>query len=602
MKDIDRKILIQSITIKNFRSIRRETFKTTNFNIFVGNNDAGKSNVLKALNLFFNGKVEEDIPYDYQRDFTYLYPPKSKEAKAITISLQINIPDTYADGGIYTWEKVWKETGLISDSIKDKEGNPPPSRSKIPDALRKIKYRYVPAVKSPNYYKVLLGDLYASVSASLNTDFNDSVEEFSETLSGYTQAITLDVSKRLNLSSKLSIPENLNSIFQALIFQTRRSITDTTAVPLTSRGDGVQARHIPIILKYIANVDQKSRNRGSAKVTTIWGFEEPENGLELSNAFALADEFIEYSRDIQIFLTTHSPAFYMKKDEPGVRVMFVEKKDQKTDETAIVTGKNSSAIAEAMGLMPLVAPFIAEQARQLKAAKAIYEKNFLTDVPTIMVEGETDVDYLKLAFKHLSPYLHEKLENEELRIVYKIDGAGCDQLQDWALAWTYSGFRSKAYVLFDKDIAGTAAREELVNTEAYKTRNQSIKLKIANIAPSDTITGIYAKKIKFNFEIEHLCSPEVWKLWKTQNVADLRSDSEMLQMFDGLVPRDKSLDNVIDDMFTDTDIRDTILTFEPMKLTKKKMVQLLKENFGDHADVFSGFSRTVTDIERYFKD
>ena len=51
------------------------------------------------------------------------------------------------------------------------------------------------------------------------------------------------------------------------------------------------------------------------------------------------------TKAIQISLTTHSPAFYMKKDEPGVRVMFVEKKDKKTDETEIVTGKNSSAIA-----------------------------------------------------------------------------------------------------------------------------------------------------------------------------------------------------------------------------------------------------------------
>ena len=602
MKDIDKKILIQSITIKNFRSIRRETFKTTNFNIFVGNNDAGKSNVLKALNLFFNGKVEDDIPYDYHRDFTYLYPPKSKEAKSIIISLQINIPDTYAGGGIYTWEKIWKETGLISDSIRDKEGNAPPPRSKIPDALRKIKYRYVPAVKSPDYYKVLLGDLYASVSASLNTDFNDSVEEFSETLGSYTQAITSDVSKRLNLSSRLSIPTNLNSIFQALIFQTRRSITDIVAVPLTSRGDGVQARHIPIILKYIANVDQKSRNQGSAKVTTIWGFEEPENGLELSNAFALADEFMEYSSDIQIFLTTHSPAFYMKKDERGVRVLFVQKKEQKTDETQIVTGKNNSSIAEAMGLMPLVAPFIAEQASQLKVVKAIYEKNFLIDVPTILVEGETDVEYLKLAFKHLSPYLHEKLENGELRIVYKTDGAGCTQLRDWALAWTYSGFRSKAYVLFDKDAAGISARDEIVNSEAYKTKQQSIKLKIATISPSDAITEIFGKNVKFNFEIEHLCSPDVWKLWKTKNVVEPRSDSEMIQMFDVLVPRDKSLDNVIDELFSDGDTRDTILTFEPAKLKKKKMVALLKENFSDDTDKFLGFARTVADIERYFKE
>jgi len=189
-----------------------------------------------------------------------------------------------------------------------------------------------------------------------------------------------------------------------------------------------------------------------------------------------------------------------------------------------------------------------------------------------------------------------------LRIVYKIDGAGCGQLRDWALAWTYSGFKSKAYVLFDKDLTGIAARDEIVNAEAYKTKQQSIKLKIANIAPSDAITEIYSKKVKFYFEIEHLCSPEVWKLWKNKKVVNLRNDSEMIQMFDGLVPRDKSLDNIIDDLFTDIDIRDTILMFEPTKLKKKKMVELLQAGFGDNADAFYGFKRTVADIEKYFKE
>lgn len=600
--DADKKITIQSITIKNFRSIRRETFKTTNFNIFVGNNDAGKSNILKALNLFFNGKVEDKVPYDYKRDFTYLFPPKSKEAKAIIISIHFSVPKSFSDSGIYVWEKVWKESGLVADIIKDLSGNIPSPRSKIPSALRKIKYRYVPAVKSPDYYKTLLGDLYASVAASLDTDFKESVENFSYALSTYTEAITLDVSKRLHLSSRLSIPADLNTIFQALVFQTSRTITDTNSVPLTSRGDGIQARHIPIILKYIAKVDQTSRNQGSAKITTIWGFEEPENGLELSNAFALSSEFIEYSNEIQIFLTTHSPAFYMKKEIPGVKVMFVEKRNTQSDETEIVSGINNTHIAESMGLMPLVAPFIAEQVDRYNTAREIYTKNFLTDVPTIMVEGETDVDYLKMAIKHLSPQLNKMIEDEKLRIVYKLDGAGCTQLKDWALAWIYSGFKSKAYVLFDKDVAGIEARDSILSSEAYKLRQQNVRIKIANIGPTNDITDIFAKKVKFVYEIEHLCSYDVWDMWKKKKVVNLREDSEMRQMFDGLVPRNKTLDNIIDDLFTDLPVKNTILTFEPAKLKKKKMVSILQEHFDDKAQAFAGFSRTIQDIEKYFAD
>ena len=595
---MDSRIIIRNIAIKNFRSIRRGNIRANSFNVLVGMNDAGKSNVLKALNLFFNDQVDSNLPFDYSRDFSYLFPPRSKEAKAITISIQFEIPDVFMDGGIYTWEKIWNKAGKVSDKIVNNNGEQPGSRSRIPTALRRIKFRYVPAVKSQDYYKTLLGDLYASVSASLDSTLQGSINDFSDALGSYTQAISMDVFKRLELSSQLTIPTDLNEIFKALIFRTNHK--QGVAVPLTSRGDGIQARHIPIILKYIAQEDQKSRNRGSTKVTTIWGFEEPENGLELANAFALADEFMEYSKDLQIFVTTHSPAFYMKKESDGVSVFYVEKSSENSDETKIVAEKSTAKIADDMGLMPLVAPFVAEQARKLEVAQNIYTKNFLTDTPTIMVEGETDVDYLQLAIHCLSPILQEKLDSQQLRIVYKFDGAGTTQICDWALSWIYSGFKSKMYILLDKDYAGVKARDEIVNGEAYKTRHQSLSMRIANIQPSDIMTFMYSQKIKPLFEIEHLCSTKVWELWKSKNLVSVRSDADIQAMFEGLIPRNKTLDNVIDDLVPDITIRDTVLTFEPGELKKKKMVECLREHFEGDVDAFVGFERTIKDIEVFF--
>ncbi|MDE6947364.1 MAG: ATP-binding protein [Anaeroplasmataceae bacterium] len=597
---MDNRILIRSIMIKNFRSIRRDNIKVSDFNVFVGMNDAGKSNILKALNLFFRDQVDMNAPFDYQRDFSYLYPPKSKEAKAISISIEFKVPDTFSDGGIYVWEKMWKQTGKVLDEIRDKEGNLPAPRSRIPTALRRIKYRYVPAVKSSDYYKILLEDLYKSVAASLNSTFSSSVDSFSDALASYTKSITEDVFERLGLSSQLTIPADLGEIFKALIFRTNRSKKGIN-VPLTARGDGIQARHIPIILKYIAQEDQKSRKQGSTKVTTIWGFEEPENGLELANAFTLADEFIEYSKDLQIFVTTYSPAFYMKKEEQGVNIFYVEKKENGSEETCITSGKNRAKIADEMGLMPLVAPFIAEQARKLELAQNIYSKNFLTDIPTIMVEGETDVEYIGLAIRHLSPVLQKKLDQQELRIIYKLDGAGTTQLCDWAAAWIYSGFKSKVYVLLDKDYAGRKAREEIINGEVYKTRHQALSIKIANIQPSNEIISLHKEHIDFLYEIEHLCSAKVWEGWKEQELVRPRDEAEMRNMFDGLIPRNKSLDNVIDELVEDIEIRDTILTFEPKKLKKKQMVAYLKGNFGEDTSAFSGFARTIKDIEKFFE-
>lgn len=47
-------MILTSVKIKNFRSIEDRTIDLQDLAVFVGNNDAGKSNVLKALNLFFN--------------------------------------------------------------------------------------------------------------------------------------------------------------------------------------------------------------------------------------------------------------------------------------------------------------------------------------------------------------------------------------------------------------------------------------------------------------------------------------------------------------------------------------------------------------------
>ena len=46
---------ISRIKIENFRSIKQTEFNITDFNIFVGRNNCGKTNLFEALEFFFNG-------------------------------------------------------------------------------------------------------------------------------------------------------------------------------------------------------------------------------------------------------------------------------------------------------------------------------------------------------------------------------------------------------------------------------------------------------------------------------------------------------------------------------------------------------------------
>lgn len=88
---------IKNIKIKNFRSIVDIDIDTDKLNIFVGLNDAGKSNVLKALNLFFNGETEPGTIFDFETDYSKYAPIRKKKAKEIIISIIFEVPERYHD-------------------------------------------------------------------------------------------------------------------------------------------------------------------------------------------------------------------------------------------------------------------------------------------------------------------------------------------------------------------------------------------------------------------------------------------------------------------------------------------------------------------------
>lgn len=61
---------IKQIDIRKFRSINGLTkIKTIDLNIFVGKNDQGKSNVLRALNLFFNNETDSNTKFRYEDNY-----------------------------------------------------------------------------------------------------------------------------------------------------------------------------------------------------------------------------------------------------------------------------------------------------------------------------------------------------------------------------------------------------------------------------------------------------------------------------------------------------------------------------------------------------
>ena len=107
---------ITKIDIRNFRSVRSLSISPGRLAILVGKNDSGKSNILRALNLFFNGRTMPSEDFDFEIDHNVFNRP-NRRAKEISIKLEIELPESYraTNGDFIVWERRWRSEGLVYD-------------------------------------------------------------------------------------------------------------------------------------------------------------------------------------------------------------------------------------------------------------------------------------------------------------------------------------------------------------------------------------------------------------------------------------------------------------------------------------------------------
>lgn len=416
-------MIISEITIKNFRSIKQATFKLNDLNMFVGLNDAGKSNVLKALNLFFNEQPDTKRRFDFQQDFSSYAQTQLKKAPEIEMLLKISLPG-YTDPSI-VWQKTWRDNDgngkPYVDRILKSDWQPLSRRSHSETAARRLKYRYIPAVKSSQTFQDLLKELYLTMSESSAVSMKRASQDFSDTIVQYTKELSKNIHSRLNINSSINIPDDMSSIFSKFQFNTTNN---KKGVPLDMRGDGIQARHIPPLLKFISEHDMHNNHRGKIPTLVIWGYEEPENGVEMLQCFNMAKELLEYSSDFQMLITTHSPGFYsIGSGNDTVSTFYTFKSDSGT------TFTTNADLDKEMGFMQIVAPYIQEKSKEIDDLKTEISKYKTT---IIFVEGKTDEQYLRETNKLFNIFARTEISIQTIGSVDcngQSKNDGCDKLE-----------------------------------------------------------------------------------------------------------------------------------------------------------------------------
>lgn len=435
---------IRSIHIENFRSIRSLDAQLANLAIFVGRNDCGKSNILRALNLFFNDETNAGVAFNFAEDYNFFAPIKARKAKEVVVRLEIALPESYhrTNGQVIIWTKKWRDDELWNGEYEYfgqristnrlghevRQNVDISDKSNVHALLRKIEFEYVPAVKDSSYFDDLRGRIYGIIADAAARTFHLSSAAFEQSIGDHLGELTTSITASLGFDTKLALPRDLYHIFERLDF-----LSGEKSVSLNNRGDGIKARHIPLILKFMALKKAELQRRGGPPISSIWAYEEPENNLEIASAVQLADELQGLADDeiAQILLTTHSPAFYdLGQRDEDVALHFVARE---TDAEGTTIRSDTVGLDQSLGTLAMLAPRISAmvaEVREHEAARHEAARLAEQNCPQIFVEGESDKLILERA---LAIFFPDVVGN--VRFETKRDGAGHSYVIDMLLGW-----------------------------------------------------------------------------------------------------------------------------------------------------------------------
>ncbi len=476
--------LIKEIEISYFRSFYKFKLRSLNdLNIIFGKNDSGKSNLVRALSLFFSGEPDHDEEFDFAMDFCDQRLQESDESedirKFLYVKITFNTPKSFQRslGKTFYVKRQWTVSRGV-EYLEEVSSTIPNSRRHILKRLmNKIRFIHIPAIKDLTIFERLLTDVYETLADA--SDFEDAVETFSTEVQQLTSTMFSTLPTEVSGQTKIGAPTQMGYLFETLDFETIAPGDKKTKSLTRQRGDGIKARHIPELLSYISEHDDFEFH--------IWGFEEPENSLDFVAAQAEAERFLSLAKgaNVQVFMTTHSPSFYLlddasianfyvDKDKEGLSTVLQGRELEQFDiQTAIGQGFYLPAVAEALqGVAEIEArvSVAEENAKQLKQE--------LDDIamPVVLTEGRSDAKILETAWqKRRQAVMPFRVRSCETGVVEAGAGNGGATSLAVCLKGVASDNPHAVIGLFDYDEAGRKAYKLDRNFVAFQVGDHTAK-------------------------------------------------------------------------------------------------------------------------------
>ena len=577
---------ILKIEIKNFRSIKTEVISDlSELNVFSGCNDVGKSNVLRALDVFFNKKK-----IDFYEEFNIERKAEIKQLRQKqVISVKVFfINDTYKNlPPTFYVKRTWDKSGEMSSQTDDTETwrknqngiSTTQVRTALSLYLNKFRFKYIPAIKENSCFNALLVELYNAIvdnKTGTAEEFESTLSDFNNKLSEVSQELSDFFLKTAGIRTTVAIPTTGADLAKRLAVSTYADVKGEDIIPLFNRGDGIRMHYIPAILNFISNLENNKWH--------IWAIDEPETSCEYSKSAKLAHDFVsKYAIRNQIFIASHSFHFISLKDKNVSRYR-VFNKNNKSHISLINTELfEQEELKSELGILSLLDGLQEvydnyQKERELIAANiAIINQ---AEKPLLLFEGESDRILFQKAFTKQYPDEQNDYTYSEAADQKKngdIVGEGANALA----GFLYSHIPKigdaingkKIIAIFDNDKDGVDQYDKIAKD--YEKTYERIKIENVEVL----------KHKKYSVYVTKLIPPDFRERW-------VNSKAKYCYLSVELLLHDADIPEVNRDYIPDTN---------PTKYTFKAGSKInFANNISNDTD-FSGFQKTI-DLIRKIKN
>lgn len=435
---------ISRIKIENFRSIENSEFNCSNFNIFVGRNNAGKTNFFEAIEWFYNGTTKGMLTDDLKF--------KRLPGKEILVEVEF----TEAQHGAENMKNEANKTKMLSvldgsDSIVVRRLSSDAKKrvvevngsliDKLPTGFDKAFNDFLPKfeyINTKQYFDAVakyssrapVGIMLSSVLETIletNKQYSEFKEKFealfeeegSEVKAEFDRlgkAVKVHLEKQFsdctNVKFEVSSPE-----FEDLLKNFETTVDDGVETYAHEKGDGMQRALMLAIIQAYADFRKKREDAGKSFLFFI---DEAELHLHPTAQRRLKTVLLELCEDLdQVFMNTHSSVF-VADDHELQTIHKVEKINSITNFDVIDEFDKPHVVFELLGGSPadLLLPnnfLIVEGPSEIEFLSRVVRR-FYADKPRIQIvsaEGDSyqakrSINAVRKVFSPLNESIYEK--------------------------------------------------------------------------------------------------------------------------------------------------------------------------------------------------